>query len=247
MADCLAAGYELAPIAGGDGRRGVSSAVKSRPAAPGERGGAGGGQRRRGVSIGGVLEQARRAAGLTVAQVSQQTEIPETVIRGIEGDDYAICGAGFWARGHIRSIARAVGADPEPLIREYDAARLSGQRAAADDEVTLPDLPAVGRRSWVPGYPEAARTAAGHLAGGPDPGEPAPPGLRSGQAAGRAGPGRPVAARAAAGGVAGSAPASGHPPGPPGLPPAADHGGAADDPAGPVTVGARAAPGVPEP
>jgi hypothetical protein len=199
------------------------------------------------VSIGGGLEQARRAAGLTVAQVSQQTKIPETVIRGIERDDYSVCGAGFWTRGHIRSIARAVGADPEPLIRGYDAAQLAGQRAAADDEVTLPDLPAVGQRSPVPSYPEAARTAVGHLVGGPDPSEPAPPGLRSGQGAGRAAAGRPVEARAAAGDVAGSAPASGHPSAPPGLLPAAEPGEAADYPAGLVRVGRRAAPGVPEP
>src|SRR5262249_39576070 len=32
------------------------------------------------------------------------------------------CGGDFCARGHIRAIARAVGADPGPLIAAYDAA-----------------------------------------------------------------------------------------------------------------------------
>ena len=78
-------------------------------------------QWRRGVSIGDALAEARRQAGLTVTQVSQRTCIRETIIRGIERGDYSACGGDFYARGHIRSIARAVGADPEPLIREYDA------------------------------------------------------------------------------------------------------------------------------
>jgi cytoskeletal protein RodZ len=75
----------------------------------------------RGVSIGDALAEARRQAGLTITQVSQRTCIRETIIRGIERGDYSACGGDFYARGHIRSIARAEGIDPEPLIREYDA------------------------------------------------------------------------------------------------------------------------------
>jgi cytoskeletal protein RodZ len=73
------------------------------------------------VSIGESLAEARQRAGLTVAQVSQQTRIREAVIRGIEHDDFTACGGDFYARGHIRSIAGVVGIDPAPLIREYDA------------------------------------------------------------------------------------------------------------------------------
>jgi cytoskeletal protein RodZ len=72
------------------------------------------------VSIGEALAEARREAGLTVAQVSQRTRIRQTIIRGIEGDDYSVCGGDFYARGHIRSIAKVVAADPRPLIEEYD-------------------------------------------------------------------------------------------------------------------------------
>ncbi len=74
------------------------------------------------MSIGEDLAQARRRAGLTVTQVSQQTRIRETIICGIERGDYGACGGDFYARGHIRAIARVVGADPGPLIAEYDAA-----------------------------------------------------------------------------------------------------------------------------
>jgi cytoskeletal protein RodZ len=75
------------------------------------------------VSIGEDLAGARRHAGLSVTQVSQRTCIRETLIRGIERDDYGACGGDFYARGHIRSIARAVGTDPGPLIQDYDATR----------------------------------------------------------------------------------------------------------------------------
>jgi cytoskeletal protein RodZ len=73
------------------------------------------------VSIGETLADARRQSGLTVTQVSQRTRIRESIVRAIEGGDFSSCGGDFYARGHIRSIAAAVGADPVPLIREYDA------------------------------------------------------------------------------------------------------------------------------
>jgi cytoskeletal protein RodZ len=76
---------------------------------------------RRSVSIGETLADARRQAGLTVTQVSQQTRIRESIIRDIEEGDFAACGGDFYARGHIRSIAGVVGTDPVPLISEYDA------------------------------------------------------------------------------------------------------------------------------
>jgi transcriptional regulator with XRE-family HTH domain len=73
------------------------------------------------VSIGEALAQARDRAGMTITQVSQQTRIRESIIAGIERGDFGSCGGDFYARGDIRSIARAVGADPAPLIEEYDA------------------------------------------------------------------------------------------------------------------------------
>lgn len=72
------------------------------------------------MSIGDVLAEARCQADLTISEVSQVTCIRETIIRGIERDDYSACGGDFYARGHVRSIARAVGTDPESLITEFD-------------------------------------------------------------------------------------------------------------------------------
>lgn len=72
------------------------------------------------MSIGESLTAARHRAGLTVAEVSERTRIRQSLIRDIEGDNYSACGGDFYTRGHIRAIAKAVGADPEPLISEYD-------------------------------------------------------------------------------------------------------------------------------
>lgn len=74
------------------------------------------------MSIGETLAETRRQAGLTVSQVSQQTRIRQSIIRDIEQDDFSSSGGDFYARGHIRNIAAVVGADPVPLISEYDAA-----------------------------------------------------------------------------------------------------------------------------
>jgi cytoskeletal protein RodZ len=73
------------------------------------------------VSVGDELAAARRQAGLTITQVSQRTCIRETIVRGIERGDYSACGGDFYARGHVRSIARAVGLDPDQVVRDYDA------------------------------------------------------------------------------------------------------------------------------
>jgi len=85
------------------------------------------------VSIGDALVQARSQAGLTITQVSQRTCIRETIVRGIEHDDFSACGGDFYARGHIRSIARVVGADSEPLIHEYDTTHGAPQAIRAAD------------------------------------------------------------------------------------------------------------------
>jgi len=92
------------------------------------------------VSIGDTLAEARRQAGLTVTQVSQQTRIRETIIRGIERGDFSACGGDFYARGHIRSIARVVGLDPDALVAEYDAAHGSPHSIRAA-EVFEPSTP----------------------------------------------------------------------------------------------------------
>ncbi|WP_200301593.1 helix-turn-helix domain-containing protein [Streptomyces adelaidensis] len=73
-------------------------------------------------SIGRALQQARIAAGLTVDDVSNATRVRIAIVHAIEQDDFAPCGGDVYARGHLRTIARAVRIDPVPLLAQYDDA-----------------------------------------------------------------------------------------------------------------------------
>lgn len=105
------------------------------------------------MSIGGTLAEARQAAGLTIADVSARTRIRSGLIGAIEHDDFGPCGGDFYARGHIRAIARVVDVDSRPLIAEYDAAR-PGARPAGLEDLLLPPSAA---DEPPPGEPQAPR------------------------------------------------------------------------------------------
>ncbi len=70
--------------------------------------------------IGPVLAAARRRLNLSVDQVAERTRIRPHVIESIEIDDFAPCGGDFYARGHLRTLARVLGTDAAPLLRSYD-------------------------------------------------------------------------------------------------------------------------------
>jgi cytoskeletal protein RodZ len=92
------------------------------------------------VSIGATLAADRRRAGLSVAELSQRTRIRENIIEAIEQDDYSACGGDFYARGHIRALATAVGEDPQPLIDEFDSTWKSAKEITAA-EAFSPAMP----------------------------------------------------------------------------------------------------------
>ncbi|MCH0542724.1 DUF4115 domain-containing protein [Streptomyces sp. MUM 203J] len=73
-------------------------------------------------SIGRVLRQARIDAGLTVEDVSSSTRVRVPIVYAIEEDDFSRCGGDVYARGHVRTLARAVGLDPAVLVKQYDEA-----------------------------------------------------------------------------------------------------------------------------
>ncbi|MGI5378668.1 helix-turn-helix domain-containing protein [Streptomyces sp. CA-251387] len=72
-------------------------------------------------SIGRALRQARIDAGLTVDDVSSATRVRIAIVHAIEADNFAPCGGDVYARGHIRTLAKAVHLDPAPLLAQYDA------------------------------------------------------------------------------------------------------------------------------
>lgn len=70
--------------------------------------------------VGPELAAARTRLGLSVDQLADRTRIRPHVIEAIEVDDFAPCGGDFYARGHLRTLARVLGADAAPLLTSYD-------------------------------------------------------------------------------------------------------------------------------
>jgi hypothetical protein len=70
--------------------------------------------------IGPELAAARTRLGLGVDQLAERTRIRPHVIESIEVDDFAPCGGDFYARGHLRTLARVLGIDAAPLLTSYD-------------------------------------------------------------------------------------------------------------------------------
>ena len=70
--------------------------------------------------IGPEFLAARTHLGLTVDQLAERTRIRPHVIESIEADDFVPCGGDFYARGHIRTLARILGVDAAPLLAAYD-------------------------------------------------------------------------------------------------------------------------------
>lgn len=106
-------------------------------------------------TLGAALRAARDEAGLTVEQVSAATRIRATLVRDLEGDRFASSMGAVYARGHVKSIAAACGADPAPLLRLFDA-----QVSTGEDEPTLVEVVTASAPTGFDGSAFAASAAA---------------------------------------------------------------------------------------
>jgi len=70
--------------------------------------------------IGPELSAARTRLGLSVDELAERTRIRPHVIESIEVDDFAPCGGDFYARGHLRTLARILGKDVDPLLVKFE-------------------------------------------------------------------------------------------------------------------------------
>ncbi|HEV8397760.1 MAG TPA: helix-turn-helix domain-containing protein [Vicinamibacterales bacterium] len=85
--------------------------------------------------FGGWLRHEREARGLTVEAIASQTKIPPRHIEALERGD-ALALPAFYQRAEIRTVARAVGVDPQLAL-----ARLEAERAPADPPPPAPATP----------------------------------------------------------------------------------------------------------
>jgi hypothetical protein len=71
--------------------------------------------------IGPLVAAARHRARLSIDTLSERTRIRPHVLECIEVDDFEPCGGDFYARGHLRTLARVFGLDVQELLALYDA------------------------------------------------------------------------------------------------------------------------------
>lgn len=67
---------------------------------------------------GQYLRDARQAAGLTVDEVATRLRMPLQVVRALEQEDWQRLGAPVFVRGQLRSYARLLNVDLEPLLQQ---------------------------------------------------------------------------------------------------------------------------------
>jgi cytoskeleton protein RodZ len=66
--------------------------------------------------VGAVLREAREARGLTVGEVAQQLKFAPRQLEALEHDQFDQLPGGTFVRGMVRSYARLLKLDPEPLV-----------------------------------------------------------------------------------------------------------------------------------
>jgi cytoskeletal protein RodZ len=81
------------------------------------------------MSLGALITKSRTDARLTVDELSKLTNIPTTLLRDMENDNFAKCGGETYARGHLRNIAAKVGVDERIFLDLFE------------NEVTAPAKP----------------------------------------------------------------------------------------------------------
>lgn len=113
------------------------------------------------MGIGSDLADARRSMGMTVGQLSARTRIREVLIQAIERNDFSQCGGDFYARGHIRNIAKIVDLDPEALVHRYDEQHGGVPLPVRASSVFQADMPLKIRERRSPNWTTAMAVALG--------------------------------------------------------------------------------------
>lgn len=91
------------------------------------------------TGIGESLRVARRRQGRTLSDAAAETRVRETYLAALEEEEFAALGGDVYVKGFLRSYAKFLGLDPEPLLETYrhdyeqvtDATTLSQQPVAA--------------------------------------------------------------------------------------------------------------------
>src|SRR3712207_3612777 len=69
--------------------------------------------------IGETLRAARRQQGVALADAAAETRVRESYLAALEEEDFGALGGDVYVKGFLRSYARFLRLDPEPLLAAY--------------------------------------------------------------------------------------------------------------------------------
>lgn len=105
------------------------------------------------MDVGKLLQRARLAQSLSVAELAERTRIRPTLVEAIERNDFDACGGEVFARGHVRAMAQALGLDPVQLVEH-----MGGTAATSVLETVEPDSLNIWELKYRSHTPSESRT-----------------------------------------------------------------------------------------
>ena len=84
------------------------------------------------MTLGSTIRDAREAARISVAALSESTSIRMGLLTEMENNNFAHCGGDTYARGHLRTIANRIGLNPKILLDLYNEEHSTEHRAMQD-------------------------------------------------------------------------------------------------------------------
>ena len=81
------------------------------------------------MSLGALITKSRNDARLSIEDLAKVTNIPATLLRDMENNNFAKCGGETYARGHLRNMAAKLGVDERIFLELFE------------NEVTAPAKP----------------------------------------------------------------------------------------------------------
>ena len=84
------------------------------------------------MTLGSLISQARKSAGLSIDDLSASTNIRSALLREIESNNFVNCGGETYARGHLRNLALKLGVDPQVFLTAFEDEQMQVDRSMKD-------------------------------------------------------------------------------------------------------------------
>jgi len=94
------------------------------------------------MSLGALIAKSRTDAHLTIEDLAKLTNIPATLLRDMENNNFGKCGGETYARGHLRNMAAKLGVDERNFLdlfeNEVTAPAKPIREFLTENKVTMP-------------------------------------------------------------------------------------------------------------